>query len=252
MIHYHGLPITPGTAALRAISGGHAFVSLAHPHQFGIALDVCQTVALDNGAFSAWTAGKPIDDWKPFYEWIGECHRYPSFDFAVIPDVIDGSEEDNDILLRQWPWSGRDVGVGAPVWHMHESLIRLQRLATDWPRICIGSSKEFSSVGSKRWYDRMVQAMDILCDKAGRPICKIHGLRMLDVEIFSKFPFSSADSTNIGRNVGIDSHWKGPYTPASKECRAQVMRERIEAVQAPVLWQRKVALTQQVFQLVVQ
>lgn len=96
----------------------------------------------------------------------------------------------------------------------------------------------------------MIQAMDVLCDKEGRPICKVHGLRMLDVEIFSKFPFSSSDSTNIGRNIGLDSKWRHGYTPASKECRAQVIRERIELVQSPIFWQRKVALTQQVFELV--
>jgi hypothetical protein len=65
----------------------------------------------------------------------------------------------------------------------------------------------------------------------GRPACKLHGLRMLDPAIFTKLPFSSADSTNIGRNVGIDVHWKhGNYLPPTKEARAQVMRSRIEAL----------------------
>ena len=54
MIHYHGLPITPATAALRAISGGHAFISFMHPDQLTIALESSQSFAVDNGAFSAW------------------------------------------------------------------------------------------------------------------------------------------------------------------------------------------------------
>lgn len=84
MIHYHGLPITPATAAVRAVSGGHAFVSFRHPDQLTIALEVAQSFAVDNGAFSAWRSGKPITDWSMFYEWIAELHRYPNFDFAVI------------------------------------------------------------------------------------------------------------------------------------------------------------------------
>jgi hypothetical protein len=231
MIHYHGVPVTPTTAAVRAIGTGHAFVSFAHPEQLGLALDVCQSIALDNGAFSAWRSGNPITDWEPFYQWIAELHRYPQFDFAVIPDVIDGDEEANDALIAAWPWQ-KKRHVGAPVWHMHESLERLQYLSEEWPRVCIGSSGEFARVGSYDWYVRMHEAMQVVCDRDGRPVCKLHGLRMLNPDVFRRFPFASADSTNIGRNIGIDSKWKGTYTPASKESRAQVMRERIEAHQS--------------------
>jgi hypothetical protein len=249
MIHYHGTPITPSTAALRVLNAGHAFVSFQRPEQLGLAIEVSQTFAVDNGAFSAWRSGNPITDWRPFYEWVAELHRYPSFDFAVIPDVIDGDEAANDALLEEWPWRENAPWVGAPVWHLHESLERLERLAFAWPRICLGSSGEFAAVGSQAWYVRMAEAMDVLCDKSGRPICKIHGLRMLDPDVFTRFPFASADSTNIGQNVGIDSKWRGPYTPATKESRAQVMRERIEAHQSPAFWVRELAPVQKGFEL---
>lgn len=81
--------------------------------------------------------------------------------------------------------------------------------------------------------------MNAVCDKNGNPICKLHGLRMLNPDVFSRLPFSSADSTNIAQNVGIDSKWRGTYTPASKESRASVMRERIEINQAITFWDRK-------------
>jgi hypothetical protein len=249
MIHYHGSPITPATAALRAINAGHSFISFQHPEQLGLAIDVCQSFAIDNGAFSAWKSGKPVTDWNLYYQWIAELHRYPSFDFAVIPDVIDGDEAANDALLDEWPWRESAPWVGAPVWHLHESLERLERLAFAWPRICLGSSGEFATVGSPAWYVRMAEAMDILCDRDGRPICKIHGLRMLNPDVFTRFPFASADSTNIGQNVGIDSKWRGPYTPATKESRAQVMRERIEAHQSLTFWVREAAHVQQHFEL---
>ncbi len=247
MIHYHGLPITPATAAVRAITNGHAFVSFKHPDQLTIALEVAQSFALDNGAFSAWRSGKPVTDWSEYYEWVSELHRYPAFDFAVIPDVIDGDEDDNDALLDKWPWAKKSPHVGAPVWHLHESLERLDRLVSNWPRICLGSSGDYAQVGTNAWWIRMREAMDVICDKSGRPCTKIHGLRMLDPKIFSKFPFASADSTNIGRNIGLDSHWKGTYTPPTKEARAMIIRERIESNQSIVFWDRKINLIQESF-----
>lgn len=245
MIHYHGLPITPATAALRAISGGHAFVSFRHPDQLTLALEAASSFAVDNGAFSAWRSGQPITDWSQFYEWVGELHRYPAFDFAVIPDVIDGSEADNDALLDEWPWAKTAPHVGAPVWHMHESFERLDRMVSDWPRICIGSSGEYAQIGTPKWWTRMAEAMDVICDRDGRPCAKVHGLRMLNPEIYTKFPFASADSTNVGRNVGLDSHWRGTYTPPTKEARAALMRERIESNQSPMFWQREFAPIQE-------
>jgi hypothetical protein len=241
VIHYHGLPITPATAAVRAINGGHAFVSFRHSDQLTIALEVAQSFAVDNGAFSAWRSGNPVIDWSEFYCWIAGLHRFPNFDFAVIPDVIDGDEAANDALLDEWPWRLTAPHIGAPVWHLHESMDRLDRLVSQWPRICIGSSGDFAQIGTKSWWIRMSEVMDVICDKSGRPACKIHGLRMLDPEIFSRFPFSSADSTNIGQNIGIDSAWRGTYTPPTKEARAAIMRERIESHQSLMLWDRKAA-----------
>ena len=236
MIHYHGLPITPETAAVRAISGGHAFISFSDRRQLGLAISCAQSFALDNGAFGAWRAGRPISDWTQFYEWVGDTQRAPSFDFAVIPDVIDGDESANDELIDAWPF---DRHIGAPVWHLHESLARLERLSTAWPRVCLGSSGVFSQIGTPAWWTRMSEAMNAICDGNGLPACKLHGLRMLNPEVFQHFPFASADSTNIARNIGIDAAWRGPYTPPTKEARAAVMRERIESRQSAPSWTRR-------------
>ena len=233
MIHYHGLPITPATAANKAVEAGHAFVSFVHADQLCVAVEVCQSFAIDNGAFSAWKRGEPVQDWRAFYEWAAACKLVPSCDFAVVPDVIDGSEADNDALLAEWPmprW------FGAPVWHMHESLDRLERLATAWPRVCIGSSGEFTMIGTQAWWGQISRAMRTVCNDEGQPLVKLHGLRMLNPEIFTRLPFASADSTNIGRNIGIDQTWRGNYMPPTKEARAQVMRERIEAHNGLTHW----------------
>lgn len=233
MIHYMGLPITPDVSAVEAVQAGHAFISFRHPQQLPLAIELAQSFALDNGAFSAWRCGSPVQDWSPFYRWAIACSRIPACDFIVVPDAIDGNETDNDRLLEEWPlprW------IGAPVWHLHESLERLERLAHEWPRICLGSSGDYVKVGTRAWWSRMDQAMRVACDSEGRPVCKLHGLRMLNPAVFTRLPLASADSTNIARNIGIDRRWNGPYPPAGKAARARVMRGRIEAFNAPAIW----------------
>lgn len=136
------------TAAEVAVRAGHAFVSYAHPEQMGLAVAMSQSFAIDNGAFSAWRAGCPITDWSGYYEFAARAKWQPACDFAVIPDVIDGSELENDRLVQEWPlpkW------FGAPVWHLHESFERLERLLECWPRICLGSSGEFARIGTPQW-----------------------------------------------------------------------------------------------------
>jgi len=233
MIHYHGLPITPDTAAEVAARAGHVFVSFAYPGQMGLAVTGCQSFGIDSGAYSAWRAGESILDWSGYYTFAAAALKQPPCDFAVIPDVIDGTEKDNDALVEAWPlprW------FGAPVWHLHESLGRLLRLVDIFPRVCLGSSGAFAQIGTDRWWRRMHEAMRTVCDDAGAPRCRLHGLRMLDPHVFRKFPFASADSTNIARNIGLDMKWSGPYAPPTKESRVQLMRSRIEAFNAPAVY----------------
>lgn len=233
MIHYHGLDISHRPALVRVCDVGHAFISFARPADLSVAVECCQSFAIDNGAFTAWKRGEPVRDWAGFYAWATDCKRIPSCDFAVVPDVIDGSEADNDALLAEWPlprW------FGAPVWHMHESFERLERLSSAWPRVCLGSSGEFARIGTPAWWQRMAQAMRVVCDDDGQPMVRLHGLRMLNPEVFTRLPLASADSTNIARNIGLDGRWNSAYPPPNKDVRAQVLRARIEANNAPARW----------------
>lgn len=239
MIHYHGLPITPATAAAKVLTGRHAFVSYLYPEQLGIAIEVCQSFAVDNGAFSAWRSGRQMN-WPDYFEWVEQIKRLPGFDFAVIPDVIDGDELANNELVDAWP---HEPWLSAPVWHMHESILRLQTLARNWPRVCIGSSGEFSIVGSAAWWNRINEAMNAICNEHGHPICKLHGLRMLNPDVFTRLPFASADSTNIAQNIGIDSAWRGTYQPPDKDWRAMIMAERIEANNSAPRWSESMVQT---------
>lgn len=225
MIHYHGGPITPAAAALRTWTGRHAFVSFARPEQLPLAAEVCQSFALDNGAFSLWRAGTPVD-WAAYYAWVADWRRHPGFNFAVVPDVIDGTETENDDLAAEWPFARHEAAV---VWHINESVDRLIRLADEWPRVAIGSSGAFDVSRPKPFLARAREALAAISDHDGYPACKLHGLRMLNPAIFTALPLASADSTNVARNIGIDTAWRGTYRPRSKDLRAAILVERIEA-----------------------
>lgn len=236
MIHYHGFPVTPDPVAVEVAHAGHVLISWRYPGQLSLALELAQSFIFDNGAFSAWRDKTPVTNWAPFYGWVAQYMRHPGFDWAIIPDVIDGDEKDNDALLREWPHGNVR---GAPVWHMHESIDRLVRLCNDYPRVCFGSSGDYASIGDAKWWDRINLAFSAICDENGHPIAKIHGLRMLNPKVFAKLPFSSADSSNIGRNVGMDDKWKKAYAPAgpmTKPARAKIMRQRTEAFNSAQRW----------------
>ena len=223
MIHYHGTPLGgPRQDAPRFLIGRHALVPFSYPDDMPVVAECCQSFVLDNGAFTAWTKGGSVDV-VGYIKWVNEWHRHPGFDWALIPDVIDGSETENDELLAAWP----KHLAGVPVWHMHESIERLRRLAEQWRFVAFGSSGAFASVGTKQWWDRMTKAMLAICVD-GRPICKLHGLRMLDPDIFTKLPLSSADSTNAAVNSGSLSRF-GSYLPPTTSQRAAVIAERIES-----------------------
>lgn len=249
MIHYHGGPITPVPAAIETWTRSHAFVSYAHPDQLALASEIAQSFALDNGAFSVWKTGGELDI-EGYAKWVDEYRTHPGYDFCLIPDVIDGTEWENDRMIARWSQVSRNLLEDVPVWHMHESIERLVRLCRAWKRVALGSSGRWSTVGSDGWWKRMSEAMDAICVN-GRPICKLHGLRMLDPDVFQKLPLASADSTNVARNIGLDQRWTGAYSPMSKRERALVLKGRIEHFQSADTYSKS-ATTPNIFELVTQ
>lgn len=241
MIHYHGTPCG-GTReeAARFLAGRHALVPWCRDEDIGAVAEVCQSFCLDNGAFTAWKQGKPITDWSGYYRWCLTWLAHPGCDFAIIPDVIDGDEAANDLMLGKWHGKTGTAGLrgGAPVWHLHESLERLAKLCHHYPRVCLGSSGEYSEPGTDRWWDRMAEAMRVACDEDGRPKAKLHGLRMLDPAIFHRLPLSSADSTNAVRN-GSSLRRFGMYPPPTSGARQAVIASRIESHQSAAVWVKR-------------
>jgi hypothetical protein len=238
MIHYHGIPFSGGKNTHMSLSAKHAFISFAHRSSTELVAEMCQSFALDNGAYSYWKTGKDFD-MEGFAGWVNDWYRHPGFDFYCIPDSIGGDHNDNHRMRAKWR-NHCSTGMwerGYPVWHLHEPLEILRDLIQSYPGVALGSSGEFSVVGSNAWWRRMSEAMDVATDDLGRPIKPLHGLRMLNPTIFSRLPLKSADSTNVARNAGMDVAWKGTYAPKSAYTRALIMMERIESHASSNCWE---------------
>lgn len=214
-------------------------IPFGNDEDLGIVADSCCGMCFDNGAFSAWKSGKPIDNWQPYYDWCKEWALHPRFDFAIVPDVIDGTEDDNRQLFAQWYQRTKLPNGGwpecAPVWHLHESLDYLEFLCGKTRILCLGSSGDYKTPGTTKWHNRMADAMRVVCDSAGRPKRKLHGLRMLDPAIVERYPFASADSTNVAQNSNLLRRF-GMYKPPTQSQRREVIACRIESVCSPAVW----------------
>jgi hypothetical protein len=233
MIRFHGGPITPEPCAVAAWSGAAAMISFANPEQVELAFAVADQVALDNGAWPIFAAGEGTIDAEAYLAFVENWRRHPAFAWCLIPDKVDGTEEENTRLIERWPL---DNDASVPVWHMHESLDKLGWLCDDFPRVAIGSSGDFVEIGTQRWWNRVAEAMGIACDGDGLPKTRLHGLRQMDPTVFSAIPYASVDSTNVARNIGIDKKWPGRYSPRKKETRAIVLRHNINSHASAARW----------------
>lgn len=215
VIHYHGTPITP-RGALLEMSGRHFCVSFAEPRDIEDCLRIGQSVMLDNGAFTAFTQGRAMD-LPGFYAWVEEHIGQPHW--AVVPDVIDGTVEQQREYMKGWPFPKQ---LSAPVWHLGLSLDWLLELADNWPRVCFGSSGAYWQIGSSAWCKRMDEAFDALASRH-RHLPWIHGMRMLG-QSDGPWPLASADSTNVARN----------HKTVGKH--PEVMASRIDSLQPARRW----------------
>lgn len=215
MIHYHGTPITP-RAQLERMEGRNFCVSYARPDDLKTCLRIGQSLMLDNGAFSAFTRGMTFDREK-FYRWLDPILGHPHW--AVVPDVIDGTVEQQRDMVATWPFR-REFGI--PVWHLGLSIDYLLELCDTWGRVCFGSAAQFWQVGSPAWCGRMDEAFNAITHTFGR-VPWVHGLRMLGCAK-GPWPLASADSTNLAQNF--------KHRTGCTECMAALL----DAVNPPVAW----------------
>ena len=220
LIHYHGTPISPRSELIK-MAGKHFCVSFEDHRDTDWCVNHGQSVMLDNGAFSAFTKGKSIN-FEAYEKWI-EPYLYPP-NWAILPDVIGGSVEDQRTLLKKYAHLQKHVI--APVWHMNLSIEWLLEIADNYPRFCFGSSGQYWQVGSESWCRRSDQAWNELLKRGHRPW--VHMMRGLSL-CGDKYPFASADSTNVARN----------FKNKGAEVCPERMARRIDSVQNPLKWTMK-------------
>lgn len=217
MIHYHGTPLTPRSELLKM--GGRNFcVSFANPADVDVCLRIGQSVLFDNGAFSAFTKGVPFDE-VGYSAWLESRLGHPHF--AVIPDAIDGSPEQQREMRSKWTYPKE---LSAPVWHLGLPLDYLSEIADEYPRICFGSTAQYWQIGTPQWCKRMDEAFNLLAKRRFMPW--VHGLRMLNLG-GSEYPLASADSVNVARNFK-----DVPICP-------DLMASRIDVRNNPVKWKER-------------
>lgn len=234
MIHYHGTPMGGKRADVsRFMMGRHALIPFARPEDLSAVMMCAQSFVLDNSAFSLWKKGGDVNV-SEYHEWVAGIAQHPGLDWVLIPDKIDGTEEENVELVTTWLRMGCKA-KSVPVWHLHESLEWLDWLVGNFNTVALGSSGQYASPGTKPWWVRMNHAMKVACDEKGRPRAKLHGLRMLDPDIFRWLPLASADSTNAAVNAGSLSRF-GMYQPATAAQRAEVIAGRIESHNSAMIW----------------
>jgi len=234
VIHYHGTPIGGAKIEVaRFLVGRHALVPWTYPCDLEAVMECCQSFVLDNGAFTIWRKGGEMDA-AGYVAWCEGIYRHPCFDWALIPDVIDGDEQENDAMLAEWP---RKI-PGVPVFHLHESLERAERLSHEWPIVALGSSGQWDTPGTRDWWHRMNELKAAFCNKGqDQPRCKLHGLRMLNPAIFSNLPLHSADSTNAAQNGARNGALIDPKLTSGQG--AIITAMRIENHQSSAAWKFK-------------
>lgn len=201
----HGLPVTPA-ALLNQLRGESFCVSFAAPNQTERAIELVDKngiLVLDNGAFTHWRSGKGKIDAKAYFAWANAIQARCEVAVAVIPDVIEGSEEAN------WQEAAAAVHKHSAytdrlmfIWHMNESLEQLAKACRLFNFVGIGSCAEYDVQKNRAGYDfRLKEAAAVIYSVEAvyrrRPwIHLMRGLGVLPDAIW----VNSADSSNLARN----------------------------------------------------
>ncbi len=211
-----------------------ALVSFARMDQLKYIMGAASSVYFDNGAFSDWKkndkVNRPPSHWAKYYALV--MAYYSRIDGFFIPDVIEGSEEQNDVLVDSLPSSIACKAI--PVWHSVESLDRLERLCRRFDKVALGFCGPHEKIYSHAAFERLQEVFEFIYVKK-RIDVKVHGLRMLDSRVLGRFPFSSADSAYVSVNVPKDRQ-QMPEVKC-KLARTAIYKNKIEVVTPPTVEQ---------------
>lgn len=192
----------------------HSFHGLK-PDKVNAELSVGTGIAMDSGAFSAYTR-KVVIDVTAYAEFLAVHGRW--FDWYATLDVIGDSEGTwkNQELLEA-------VGLRpVPAFHFGADPKYIHKLLDNYDHIAIGGLAIAGYTKLEPWLDKVFDRY--LTDGAGRPRAKFHGFALTSVPVMRKFPWHSTDSStwvqmagNRGIVVPRNDHGRPDYTRGPKQ-----------------------------------
>lgn len=206
----YGLPLNP-MPALEQLKGASFCVSYGTRAKLGKQLEQAIDLVgedgillVDNGAFSAWKSGTDTMNDESyldgFAEWANAILDVCPQAIAVLPDVIDGTHEQNWQLASE-TMTMFDMERVMPIWHMHEPIFYLLNLCEGFSYVGIGSSAQYSSPDSPAWKARIAEAFAAIESweaESGEVRPRIHMMRAQSKH--HAHAFDSSDSTNVAVN----------------------------------------------------
>jgi hypothetical protein len=236
----YGLPLNP-RPLLEALRGASFCVSYATRKKLGKqlaqAIDLVGEdgiLLVDNGAYSAWKSGvDTMNDesyLEGFADWANDIAERCPQAVIVLPDVIDGTHEQNAQLVSE-TMAMFDCDRVMPIWHMHEPIEYLLHLCEGFSYVGIGSSGAYASPTSPKWHERIAEAFAAIdAWEAGSDGAYVRPrLHMMRAQAQAHlYPFDSSDSTNVAMNHGAQRR-RGEELPAF----AKRVDDRIQASAGP-------------------
>ena len=219
MIPYHGTPIGAIERNADVIRGRNlvltwtSYASIVKKIRTGTPTpaayqlgNLAGRLLLDCGAFPFWRAQQRGRNPQPLdvpvvIEWYRNMLSTCAQTEVIIPDVITGTEIENDYAIDRFP--SDLIPLAWPVWHTEDSMERLLRLARGFGRVAIGPMGMHSHVTGKAYTLRMIEVFNAITRDA--PGTRLHALRGLQLA-GGPFPFAQGDSTDAGRNWSQTPH----------------------------------------------
>lgn len=145
-------------------------------------------IFIDSGAFSVFT-GKADINIDSYIKFIKQINKYKMIDAVAALDVI-GSDEESQKNYKYMKKKGVNV---VPTFHIGDDFKSLKKMMNEYSYIAIGGIAKASSNIRKNFLD---DCWEILTDKEGNAIIKVHGFGITAPEFMIRYPWYSTDSTS--------------------------------------------------------
>ena len=191
-------------------------------------------VFLDSGAFSAFTKGVDVD-LDAYCRYIHDnMDIIEVIDGALCASVLDGIGDPYKTYLNQKAMEERGVKP-LPCFHYGEPEEYLEYYIENYSYITLGGMVPISTPQLRYWLDRLWSKY--LTDDEGRPKIKVHGFGLTVLELMTKYPWYSVDSSSwvqIAANGNILIPNKGILAVSDTSPNRHVANQHFDTLTPPL------------------